>query len=176
MATQAGKIILIVVAVMLIISAALAAFIFSVADWSRTYVEETRQDVSPASQAGNACKHEAGVKPLMLAGRIQACLSEYDEQYLLNITVVNDGLKQIEGLKVRAIGTEGINDGDIAVKIPVNGRARLSYLFAKYVGRVEVIRVMPIVNLQGQPVVCSNRESVMELNASSLPACEEEGG
>lgn len=145
-----------------------------VMNWGRSYTEQTAENVKKKSDVDVKCSLDVKLKLLELSSKPQMCMSENGASSNITFTVLNDGQKKVEGLRITIFGTSNIatNTSLSNATVPVAGGTRQSvwYNFNE-VGNVQKVLIVPIVDISGVQTPCSGSGSVLEQERADILLC-----
>ncbi|MBI3051862.1 hypothetical protein HYY74_05390 [Candidatus Woesearchaeota archaeon] len=145
-----------------------------VMNWGRTYTEQTADNVKKKSDVDVKCSLDVKLKLLELQSKPQLCYGEWGADSYINVTLLNDGTKKIDGVRVTVFGDKGIagNESISNSSISVAGGVKLSvgYGYAG-TGPVKKVRIVPVVEISGVSTACSGSGSVLEKDVADIVAC-----
>jgi len=134
-------------------SVALGAVVMS---WGENYIKDRAQFVSGKSEISGPCENVA-VSPIIAQGRPQACMRGSAIELL-----IENGNTRLEGLKVRVVGSEGIDIKENVLQQPLEPKGSAKVIITHTAGVVTQLKLTPMIIAANQQQYCTESETVVE--------------
>lgn len=143
-----------------------------VMNWGRTYVEDTAASVKEGADKARICSQDVGVKLVEINDIKQVCYGGSGSSGYIDMTVFNNGNRDIEYVGVIVYGS-----ANIMTNISINGTAmnvsrpmklNLTYSYTSY-GTVRKVEIVPEVKIGGVLTRCGG--NALDIESAELINC-----
>lgn len=143
-----------------------------VMNWGRSYTEQTAENVKKKSDVDVKCSLDVKLKLVEFSNKPQICVGEWGTASNMSLTLLNDGSKKIESLRVTIFGSSGPVINLSNTTIPIAGAAKVTVGYNyQDTGRLQKVIVVPVVEINGVNTACSGSGSTLEKEAADILAC-----